>query len=175
MRESTKDALNKFYERQAREDDPLRPHRKNEKPEFEFAKQVDKWFQANGWVMSRVESKAVYNFASGRYDHGQTESGFSDRVGVTPYRGVAAFIELKAPGRRGTLKEHQRDFLVRQILANAFAACIDNTDALKRLYSDWRKLRESGAVDVARGLLVKALPVPKHRLDRLSDLLDESE
>lgn len=149
--------------------------RSNQKPEFEFGKLVDQWFSANGWSMSRIESKAVYNFAAGRYDHGQAEAGFSDRVGITPYRGVAAFVELKAPGQRSRIRRHQRDFLLSKIDSEAFAVCVDSIESLERIFHKWRNLRQLGFQTTAQDFLRGELPAAPPESDHFDDLLGQSE
>lgn len=169
---SAKDALNRFYEREAKR--ASRKPRKNQKPEFEFKKVCKRWLDENGWCCDVVESKAVYNFEAGRYDHGQAEAGFSDIVGVTPYFGVAAFIELKAPGKRSTLKQHQRDFLLKKIEAGAFAVCIDSTELLDATFRTWCDLRQMRKFERAKSYLVEQLPKVKEKsCDSFSQLLSD--
>ncbi len=153
----------------------MRRPRKNLKPEFEFKKVAVAWLESNGWCVDIVESKAVYNFAAGRYDHGQAEAGFSDIVGVTPYFGVAAFIELKAPGKLRTLKPHQRDFLVKKINADAFAVCVDSVELLDDLYVGWKHCRETKAFEGAKIYLKMNLPEVKELTDNFDDLLEHDQ
>lgn len=168
-RASTLKALNRFCDREAKR--ASRPVRKNKKPEFEFKKKFVEWLEHNGFECDVVESKGVYNFAAGRYDHGQTKQGFSDVVGVTPYHGVACFIELKAPGRRGSLKSHQRDFLVRKIKRDAFAACTDSIAHFSETYEVWRKLRAQFKIRESQDYLINNLPDVKSPTDNLDDII----
>lgn len=146
----------------------MRRPRKNEKPEFEFKKVMVKWLSDNGWECDVVESKAVYNFAAGRYDHGQAEAGFSDIVGVVPWAGVGAFIELKAPGKRSTLKPHQRDFLLRKIKKGAFGVCVDSIEILSDTYKCWLALRKEGMNRESIVFLIECLPKIKEVDDTLT-------
>lgn len=168
---SAKDALLKFHARDAKKLARMHRKTKNEKPEFEFKKVAKKWLDANGFCCDVVESKAVYNFAAGRYDHGQAKAGFSDIVGVTPYFGVACFIELKAPGKRASLKPHQHAFLVSKINHGAFAVCTDSIDHLSDVYECWVTQRRLKDIDTAKNVLLDDLPKIKMPVDRLSDLV----
>ena len=171
---SAKDALEKFCERDARE--VSRVKRTNKKPEFEFRKKVMRWLIERGFECDVVESKGVYNFEAGRYDHGQTKAGFSDVVGVTPYFGVACYLELKAPGRRSMLKNHQKEFLIKKINKGAFAVCVDAIEDLEMIYLNWRHLRsEHGykdAIEYLIGRLPKGQSAPR---DGLLDLISTND
>lgn len=106
-----------------------KPTRKNKKPEEEVNKDLKKWFKENDFSMHRVESKATFSKALGRYSSSETEAGFSDWAGCTP-SGLGSFIEAKANGKRSTLKPHQRAFLVDKINHGAFAVCVDSVGCL---------------------------------------------
>lgn len=169
--ESTRDALNRYFTREAKK--VSRTKRKNQKPEFEFKKLAVKWLAENGFECDVVESKGVYNFAAGRYDQGKAEAGFADIVGVSPYFGVACFIELKAPGKRYSLKVHQRDFLLRKIKAGAFAICADSTFYIDDIYKCWVALRREQnkfGLEASITFLVECLPKVKELTDNLSDI-----
>jgi hypothetical protein len=101
---------------------------------------------------------------------GQADAGFADCVGVTPYFGVAAYIELKAPGRRSTLKPHQRDFLLGKISMGAFAVCIDSVELLSETYNEWLALRTEKYFDGAKQYLIGRLPKIKENTDNLADI-----
>jgi len=137
---------------------PKKPRTKNAKPEFELKKLIMKWLVDNGFNCNVVESKAVFSAAAGGYIRGQTDAGFSDIVGVCPYAGVACFIELKAPGKRSTLKEHQRQFLLDKARWFSFAVCVDSVELLNQTYREWVKLFSKGQMQEARTYLVNALP-----------------
>lgn len=116
--------------------------RKNKKPEKELEKIVMLWLKQNGFIVNVVESKAVYNPYAKRYLRGQTQAGFADIVGVTP-SGHGCFIELKAPGRLSTLRDHQKAFLEARRACGAFAVAIDSIELLQKLYAAW--LQENSA------------------------------
>ena len=138
-----------------------KPKRSNAKPEFELRKQVMRWLEANNFSCDVVESKAVYSQAAGSYVRGQAVAGFSDIVGVCSFGGAACYIELKAPGRRATLKDHQRDFLMHKMHVYAFAVCIDSVEDLADVYSRWLRFYRLGQLQEARSLLMRHLPKPK--------------
>jgi hypothetical protein len=155
---SAADALRKYYQRTANRTSGAKPKRKNSKPEFELKKLVVKWLDEKSFSCDVVESKAVYCASAGRYLKGQAKAGFSDIVGVTPCRGVACYIELKAPGKLSTLKAHQRDFLIAKIEHMAFACVVDSVKSLSELYEKWCALFVTGNYIEAKKLLLKNLP-----------------
>ena len=110
-----------------------RQGRKNDKPEKVLEKQILIWAVNHGLSLHVVESKAVYSVAAGQYLRGQAEAGLPDLIGNLAE--LSVWIELKAKGRRGTLKEHQRDFLIRKVEQGSFASCIDSVDQLSELLS----------------------------------------
>jgi hypothetical protein len=112
--------------------------RKNAKPEKELERQVMAWLNANGFLCNVVEAKATYNPKVGRYISQSVVSGFSDIVGVAP-GGYAVFVELKAPGRLGTLKPHQRAFLEARALMGAFALAVDSVELLA---TSWKRYQD---------------------------------
>ncbi|MCC6271585.1 MAG: hypothetical protein IT190_09940 [Microbacteriaceae bacterium] len=152
---SARDALNKFY---AKQTSTLKPKRKNKTPEADFKKEAMAWLNSKGFSVHSIESKAVYSRAAGRYLRGQTDSGVSDIVGVTPIFGIACFIELKAPGKRSTLKLHQRQFLLGKIEKYAFSICTDSIDHLLNTFSRWAEMVSSGLHKEAQEFLIKDLP-----------------
>jgi hypothetical protein len=169
---SARKALESYYRRDAKAVGPkTRRSRRNEKPEFEFKKTLRKHIENLGFCVETVESKAVYSKAAGRYLEGQANAGFSDTCGVTPYFGVAFFCELKAPGRRSTLKVHQRDFLLEKIEMGAFACCVDSTALFDELWTEWLSLRKEGYFQASKEMLAGRLPKIKELTDNLDDIL----
>lgn len=114
-----------------------------------------KWLDQNGFSCHVVESKAVYSHSAGRYLGGQTSVGFSDIVGVTP-NGIAAFIEVKAPGRLSTAKPHQIAFLLSKAKLGAFAVVVDSVDLLERVYQEFEHRRKMSP-DLGKNLLLRRL------------------
>lgn len=123
----------KYHSRQLRKDAPKRT---NKKPEKVVEKLVMSWLNARGFSVNVIEAKATYSRAAGRYLSGQTDAGVSDIVGNDRY-GCGVFIELKAPGKRATLRPAQSQFLKEKIRTNCFAVCVDSVDLLERLYRNW--------------------------------------
>lgn len=132
-RESTKAALERYFNKQAKANAPKKQTRKNKRPEKIVEKEVMEWLKANDFSCHVVESKAVFSPRAGIYLHSQAEPGMSDIVGVTP-DGYGAFIELKAKDRRSSLKDHQRRFLLEKIARGAFACCVDSVEYLEKCY-----------------------------------------
>jgi hypothetical protein len=163
---SAADALNRFYKKHAKAVAPKKRRTKNAKPEFELKKLVMKWLINNGFNCNVVESKAVFSAAAGGYIRGQTDAGFSDLVGVCPYAGIACFIELKAPGKRATLKEHQRKFLLDKATWFSFSVCVDSVELLESTYRTWVSMVSRGQVQEARTYLIQSLPVASASKDK---------
>lgn len=130
---STKRALERYFDKQARRNDPLRKKRSYGAPEKEVEKEVMAWLKENDFSCDVVESKAVFNRSAGTYVSGQTVKGMSDIVGCTP-DGMGCFIELKAHGRRSQLKIHQRKFLLAKMMRGAFACVVDSVDYLEECW-----------------------------------------
>ncbi len=115
------------------------------------------WLKANSFSCHAIEAKAVYSFEAGRYMSGQTAPGVADIFGCSA-EGVAVFIELKAPGRRCTLKEHQRAFLIAKINAGAFGVCVDSVECLAGAWSEFSHRRKMDT-QLAKALLLSHLPI----------------
>jgi hypothetical protein len=135
-------AIERFEERQLKEAAHV-PKRKNDKPEQRVVRQICAWLKSNGFSYNVVEAKATFDPDKRRYTTGQVSSGFSDIVAVSP-DGYACFLEIKANGRRGSLKEHQRAFLLDKISCNAFAGVFDSVERLSRAYNMFSDLRRAG-------------------------------
>ena len=130
-------------------------------PEKQVEQEILQWCKKRGFDVSVVESKAVYSRSAGRYLRGQTEAGFSDLVGVDA-NGRAVFIELKAVGKRKTLKPHQYDFLLRKIRLGAFACCTDSVHHINELYSIFNNLLNNcDNTELAKQHLADDLPKNK--------------
>lgn len=153
-KDSTRQALYKYLDKQIKQS---KPKRKNKKPEKDVQYAVEQWLEKNGFDYDIVESKSVYHEASGRYLHSQTTVGFSDIVGNDSH-GIACFIELKAPGRRSTLRERQRDFLTKKIKSNCFAVVVDSPKLLADYYDEWIEIRRKKSKEGARQFLLSLLP-----------------
>lgn len=133
-KESTKMALENYLKKQIQQTKTIKP--KNKKPEKELEKQMLPFLKSLGIFAWVVDSSAVYSASAGRYLYSQADVGCPDIIGVN-HLGLFVAIELKSPGRRSSLKEHQRDFLTRLIQHNSFACCSDSVSHFSSLYSSW--------------------------------------
>lgn len=158
---SAKKALDAFYSRQLNKMKPRnQPRRKRGKPEFELTvKPCMSWLKDTGFSMNRVEARAVFDPHAGRYLRGQTDAGFADAVGVCPC-GTAAMVEFKAPGKRSSLKPHQRAWLVSKINHGAFAVCVDSVRCLADVWTGFKMEKLKGA-NLAKQYLIAHLPPEK--------------
>ncbi len=160
---SARDALLKHHAKLAGQlEREQAPRRKNEKPEFEVKKAVMGWLRANGFSCHVIESKAVFSVAAGRYMGGQTDAGVSDIFGVAP-GGLAVFIELKAPGKRATLRPGQRAFLTDKIRFGSFAVCVDSVDCLREI---WEKFLKDRRIAPGIAAATLRLHLPKEPISR---------
>ncbi len=139
------------------------PTRKNEKPEKEVEQKALAWLRSNGFHMSVVESKATYDPKRGRYISQSVKDGFVDLVG-NHFSGLSVFIELKAPGRRATLRDNQRAFLMAKIETGCFAVCIDDVELLAVQFEEFQKMRKRQQFQLSKDFLRAALPVRKASL-----------
>ncbi len=144
-------ALLKYSAKQLKK--PRTNKRRNKKPEEESVKEILKWCEQQRWSVHRVESKAVYSRSAGRYLRGQAVAGFPDIVGNTN-RGQAVYIEVKAKGKRSTLKRHQSEFLLDKINTGCFALCADSAQHLGSLWIVYSALNEQ----LGRKYLIDYLP-----------------
>lgn len=164
---SAKKALETFYRRhQEKLERESRPRRKNSNPEAQVVNAVMAWLKDNGFSCHVVESKATYSKAAGRFVRSKTTVGFSDITGATP-NGLACYIEVKAVGRRGTLRASQRAFLMAKIQLGAFAVVVDSVRCLEQIWNAFEHRRKIGP-QLAKALLFRHLP--PEREDSFEDL-----
>ena len=130
-------ALLKYHEKQLPKKKKSRKG-PNKKPEKELVKHLLSWSKTHKIDLQVVESQNVYSQASGKYTQAQTKSGTPDLIGNSR-TGLSVWIEAKAPGRLSTLRENQREFLVRKIRSNCFAVVVDSVDRLNTLYFNFLK------------------------------------
>jgi hypothetical protein len=131
--------------------------RKNEKPEKEVEKSVLAWCKQNGLFVSVVESKAVFSQGANRFLKGQAQSGFPDLV-VLIAAGLFVAIELKAKGRRSSVRVNQYNFLKQVIQNQGFAAVVDCQEYLETLYFGFLKEADQSN---RKNYLMSCLPVPR--------------
>ena len=156
-KKSVEQAITRFFEREQKK--AAGPTRKNSKPEKKVEQEVLAWCKAKGWSVSVVESKAVFSQRQGRFLQGQAKKGFADLVGLTD-TGRFVAIELKAPGKRSTLREEQRKYLHSVIAKHGFAAVVDCATLLDKTYTQWTQ-----HTDPQIYLLSCLPPEPKRRGD----------
>jgi len=123
-------AMEKYHQKQLPNN---KPKKKNEKPEKQTEKEVLQLLRSKGWFVEVVESKAVFSQAAGRFLRGQATTGFVDIVGCTS-SGQSVAIELKALGRRSSLREQQREFLNQVICRGGFGCVVDSAAFLESLH-----------------------------------------
>lgn len=138
-----------------KKDGTTKKRNKNKRPEAEIVKAIKRWLKSNGFSVNTVEAKATFDPGTGRYLTGQVERGFSDILACDP-RGFACYIEVKAPGKRAALAEHQREFLIDKIDHNAFAGVFDSADDLADAHAQFTDIRRGGKS--AKAYLLGLLP-----------------
>jgi len=104
-----------------------------------------------GWSMTIIEARANFSEESQRYTSGAVAAGYPDLSGNMA-DGRAVFIEVKAKGKRSTIRPAQHQFLIGKISSNCFAACIDSIECFEKLFSEWKNSQNRKA------LLLKELP-----------------
>ena len=159
-------AIEKF----SRKDDPSRPKRKNASPERDLQQEVLRWMNNNGFHVHNINSSASYSLAAGRYiSQSHAAPGLPDIIG-NDNKGHAVYIELKAKGKRSTLKPHQRQFLVNKIKTMCFAICADSIQMINDHYDQWLWTLE----DECESFLLSLLPPERvQKDDDIEELFDE--
>lgn len=109
--------------------------KRNRAPEKRVETGVLTWGRAIGMDLHVVDSKAVYSQRAGRYIRSMTSESLPDIIGN--FEHLSVWIELKAPGKRSTLKQHQRLFLLKKIRQHCFACCVDSVEMLEKLWIDY--------------------------------------
>lgn len=156
MSDSVKAAMDRYYKRQMG-DNSRAPKRKNEKPEKIVERLVMAWCKKHKLDVSVVECKGVYNAKTHTFLHGMTEPGYSDLSGNNEL-GMAVYIELKAKGRRSTLRSKQKEFLERKIRAGCFAAVVDSPELLEEIYYNWGNYINKNMIAEAKQYLLGQIP-----------------
>ena len=160
---SAKTALHNYLSRQL-QNNSRDPKRKNEKPEKIVEKSVTSWCKRHRIDVSIVECKGVYNSKTRTFLHGMTEPGYSDLSGNNEF-GIAVYIELKAKGRRSTLRVKQDEFLRRKINYGCFAVVVDSAELLEEMYYGWLNYINKNLVAEAKKYLLGQLPKKRREVD----------
>jgi hypothetical protein len=159
-RKRIEDAITKHHAKTAKRKGVKK---KNGKPEQLVVKAVMEWGKRVGCDLHIVESKAVYSKAAGRYLHTQTSESLPDIIGN--WKDLSLWIEVKAKGRRSTLKPHQKDFLERKIQQGCFAVCVDDVQDLDLIF---QKFQVATPGMIREGILLDHLPKKKNTAKSLS-------
>lgn len=154
MTESTKQAILRYHQKQLNQSTGRK--KKNDKPEKLVERDVMAWCKNAGFFVNVVESKAVYSAKAGIYHSGQTRAGTPDIIGCSN-TGLFVAIELKARGRRNTLREAQREYICEVISRGGFACVVDSADYLAEI---WRIF--NGSLN-KKATLLGYLPKEKER------------
>lgn len=155
---SAKDALERYYARIDKSTMPCK--RKNKKPEKQVAENCMRAMREAGFCMDIIEV-STYDPHLKRATSQRNRSGMSDSIGCDQ-NGFACYVEFKAPGRRSTLSELQRHFLLEKISFGAFAYVADCHKKLLGVYANWRGLRKTN-IDESKSYLINQLPNKKTR------------
>lgn len=134
----------------------------NQKPEAEFLLQLKKHLESLGWSMTIIEGKANYSESAGRYMSGAVAPGYPDLSGNLP-NGIAAYIEVKARGRRSNVSPAQRDFLIGKISTNCFAIVCDSIEYFDMVFTEFKVSNNRKA------MLLKELPPLAPRMQKIMD------
>lgn len=153
---STKKAIDKYLNKH----NPSKKKRKNKSPEKDFEKKVCDWLKQNNFSYFVAEAKSTYSPKAQRYIAQSITPGASDIMAVDSL-GHACFIELKAPGKRSTIRPNQHDFLSDKINFNAFAVCTDSIEHLSGKYFEWIQIKINQSFEEARQFLLNDLPNQK--------------
>ncbi len=131
-----KDRIKSAVEKYLTKNDPAlqKPKRTNNSPERDLQKEAIKWLNSSGFSVNSIESKAQFSEATGRYTAQTNIDGLPDIIG-NDTAGRAIYIEMKAPGRKNTLRDNQRKFLIQKINTNCFAIVADSIEYIKKTYA----------------------------------------
>ena len=154
-RKGTRDALFRHLDKEIKKNN--RTKRTNASPEKEVEKLCMDWLQRNGFDCCVVEAKASFSEKTQRYTSQSVAPGFPDICGNT-VDGIAVWIELKAPGRRSTIRPKQAEFLERKIKMKCFAVCVDTPERLDHYWKAWNSHIRAGQNALAVKFLLDALP-----------------
>jgi hypothetical protein len=164
-----KSAIENYYKRELSAQNTA--PRKNNKPEEPVVIDCLKWLKQNGFHVQRVESKAVKNHLTGNWSNPQIQPGTPDIIGNSP-EGIGVFVEVKAPGKRSSVRVSQYKYLSEKLKINCFVAVVDSAKYLETMYKHWCHLR-LGCLDSAKQYLERALPIPPELREDTSSLFDE--
>ena len=143
---------------------------KNKTPEKNTQKDVLEWARENNVFLHVIEA-STWNGRTGSYGDSKAEPGFSDLVGNT-LQGLTCYIELKAQGRRSTLSDKQRVFLIKKIEQDCFAVVVDSRKYLQNIWKRYWTLKTSKE---KQAYLIECLPGQYNTKKRRQAQLDKEE
>ena len=131
-------SLMNFLDKEAKQRDREgKPTRRNKTPEKDLQSEILKDCKKHGFELYITDNSAKWDNDAGRYVISTDfESGMSDLTGDR--EGKPCYIELKAPGQRATLRDHQRAFLTRKIDRGCFAIAADSWGMILRVFAGWQ-------------------------------------
>lgn len=131
-------ALQEYSERQKPK--TKKPRQEREEP---VVAAVQEWARLHGIQLRRYESKAIRKVIGGRvvWQNSGLDYGTPDLLGVG--EGYSVAIEVKAPGKRATLRPKQREFLTQQIHGGGFAVVADGVDKLHEWWTEFLRRKRS--------------------------------
>src|SRR5574343_142669 len=152
--ESTKKALENYYKSLLPKEQSLEPKRKNKSPEKDVQTAIMNKMRELGLFVFRVEARALD--IGGNLSYSETSSGVSDLLAVST-TGQFLAVEVKASGRRSTLRYSQRVFLTSVIASNGFASVSDSVEHFVSLWQTYQKTPDA----LKKALLLNDLPREK--------------
>lgn len=164
--EGVRNAVNKFYEREAKKQ--ASPKRKNSKPEKLVERAVMSWLKERGFSCHVYEAKAKFLPGKGYTWRTPIPVGHTDIGGVNRV-GIGIYVELKAPGRISALRDEQREFIINKIDNCCFSCVVDSVDSLECIYDSWADYWAEGDVNGAKMFLMECLPKQKKRAEKTDD------
>ena len=155
-------AIDKFSQKNDGLPKQNRKKKHNDNVEGPVCLAIKNHLKSIGWSVDIVEAKGVFNESAGQYAHGKTRPGFSDICGCMP-NGIACYIEVKAPGKRSTMRPDQEHFLVEKISTNAFAIVADSVEYVMRVFNEWQ------SADNKKAYLLHELPSLAPRFKKMKN------
>lgn len=132
--------------------------RKNSKPEKTVEQECLYWMRSQQWDVQIFEAKATYDPRRQIYRQQSMKAGTLDCGASIPPNGISAWIEFKAPGKLSTLRDSQRDFMLKKIETGCFTCVTDSAHRLRTIFMQWRIYIESGQTIAAKKYLKDMMP-----------------
>lgn len=140
-------SIEKFHKRELNQSTVVK--RKNNKPEAKIENEIYKHLNSIGWSIDFYESSTFG--INPEYQDYKVRPGHSDLAGNLP-NGIACYIEVKNTGRRSTLSDNQRQFLIDKINTNCFAVVADSLSYVLNTFETWQNSQ------FKKAYLLKELP-----------------